>query len=48
VTLAHEAAGRTRVEREETALGEGACRDNIVMCCCAQLSRNPDERQGCR
>ena len=33
------AHGRTRVEREETALGEGACRDSIVRGGCAQLSR---------
>ena len=33
------AHGRTRVEREETALGEGACRDNIFRDSCAQLSK---------
>jgi hypothetical protein len=47
-TLAQEAAGRTRVVTDETVLGEGACRDNIVMCGCAQLSRSLEETQGCR
>jgi hypothetical protein len=47
-TRAHEAVGRTRVEIDETALGEGACRDNIVMWCCTQLSRSLGETRGCR
>lgn len=28
--VAHVEDGRTRVEREETTLGNGACRDNIA------------------
>jgi hypothetical protein len=39
------AHGRTRVEREETAFGEGACRDNILRRGCAQLSRGRGEAQ---
>lgn len=33
------AHGRTRVEREQTAFDEAACRDNILKGSCAQLSR---------
>lgn len=36
---AEDVDGRMRVEREDTALGEGACRESILMCCCAQLRR---------
>ena len=35
---AEDVDGRMRVEREDTALGEGACRESILMYCCAQLS----------
>jgi hypothetical protein len=35
--------GRMRVEREETALEAGACRESIVMCGCAQLSLDIEE-----
>ena len=35
---AEDVEGRMRVERVATALGEGACRESILMCCCAQLS----------
>ena len=30
--------GMTRVDREETALGDGACRESILRGGCAQLS----------
>jgi hypothetical protein len=32
--------GRTRVEREETALGDGACRESIVRGGCARMSES--------
>jgi hypothetical protein len=35
--------GRTRVEREDTALGEGACRESILRDSCAQLSETVEE-----
>lgn len=35
---AEDVDGRMRVEREATALEEGACRESILMCCGAQLS----------
>jgi hypothetical protein len=34
---------RTREEREETALGDGACRESILRCGCAQLSETGEE-----
>jgi len=37
---AHAVEGSTRMEREETALGEGACRESILRGGCAQLSEN--------
>jgi len=40
---AEDVDGRMRVEREDTALGEGACRESILMCCCAQLSVRREE-----
>jgi len=36
----------TRDEREETALGEGACRESIVRSGCAQLSDTGEETIG--
>ncbi len=38
--------GRTRVERAETAFCEGACRESIARCCCAQLSSDWDDTAG--
>jgi hypothetical protein len=37
--VAHADEGRTRAEREDTALGEGACRESILKDGCAQLSK---------
>jgi hypothetical protein len=37
----HAVEGRARDDKEEMALGEGACRESIVMCSCAQLSERP-------
>jgi hypothetical protein len=38
--------GSTRVEREDTALGEGACRESILRDSCAQLSETVEETVG--
>ncbi len=38
--------GSTRVEREETALGDGAYRESILRDCCAQLSETVEETVG--
>ena len=35
---AEDVEGSMRVEREDTAFGEDACRESILICCCAQLS----------
>lgn len=38
--------GSTRVEREEMALGDGACRESILRDRCAQLSETVEETVG--
>jgi hypothetical protein len=38
--------GRTRVEREETALGDGAYRESMLRGGCAQLSGTGEETVG--
>ena len=38
--------GSTRVEREETALGDGACRESILRVSCAQLTETVEETVG--
>jgi hypothetical protein len=40
--------GSTLVESDETALGDGACRESIVRCGCAQLSETGEEVVGLR
>jgi hypothetical protein len=40
--------GSTLVESDETALGDGACRESIVRCGCAQLSETGEEAVGLR
>jgi hypothetical protein len=38
--VAHAVDGKTRAEMADTDLGDGACRDNMLGCGGARLSRN--------